>query len=268
MSTQNAWNPYSATDTGFSPPTWVEDQGLDYGRSFKFVFDSTNWIANILFVLLCNLLGGFIPILPGLVLIGYQCELLEGMLVRPHQPYPDFKVDRMMDYLVRGVWPFVIGLLASIVMVPIILLAIGVPVAATIVLTNAAGRGGEEIVVWTMVPLIVAVAILAAVLCNIALVPFLLRAALTQDINSALDFQFAQDFVRRMWKETLYAGIFLAFLAIVTQFVGLLMFCIGVLFTIPIVQFAQIHLGMQLYRLYIARGGEKIPLKSAMQMTG
>jgi hypothetical protein len=134
---------------------------------------------------------------------------------------------------------------------------------ATAVLVNAAGRDGEAIVLMVMVPLMVVVAVVAGILCNIALVPFLLRAALTQDIGASLDFQFSQDFVRRMWKETIYVGIFLVLLAIAAQIIGLLLFCVGVMITIPFVQFAQVHLVMQLYRLYLARGGQKIPLKAA-----
>lgn len=263
MSTQNAWNPYSTSETGYSGPTWADEKGLEYSQAYRFVFENSNWVANVLLICVCNLIGGFVPILPGLVLIGYQCEVLEGLLVRPNQSYPDFKVERTMDYLIRGVWPFVIGLLASIVMIPLILLAVAVPIATMILFANMAG-GDAEVVVWIMAPFIAVVGILAATICNIALVPFLLRAALTQDISAALDFQFAKDFVRRMWKETLFAGLFLVALAIVAQVIGLLLFCVGVLVTVPIVQLAQVHLGMQLYRLYIYRGGEKIPLKSAI----
>jgi hypothetical protein len=263
MSSQNAWNPYSASDVGFSRPTWADEKGLEYTQSFKFVFENANWVANVLLICVCNLIGGIVPILPGLVLIGYQCEVLEGMLVRPNQTYPDFKVERTVDYLVRGVWPFVIGLLASIVMIPLILLAVALPIATMVVFANMAGRDAE-VVVWIMAPIIAVVGILAATICNIALVPFLLRAALTQDISAAIDFQFAKEFVRRMWKETLFAGLFLVALALAAQAIGLLLFCVGVLVTVPIVQLAQVHLAMQLYRLYLARGGEKIPLKSTI----
>jgi hypothetical protein len=260
MAAENTFNPYAAPGADFATQTGWDSQGLDYSRSVKFIVESPNWTANLLFTVLCNVVGGFIPILPGLVLIGYQCEMLEGLTVRPNEPYPDFKTDRLMEYLVRGVWPFVVGLLAAIVMVPLILVAIAMPVTATIVLANAAGKDGAEVVAFVMVPLIVLVAMVGAVICNVALVPFLLRAALTQDIGASLDFQFAKDFVRRMWKETIYCGLFLIALAIVAQVVGLLLVCIGVLFTVPIVQFAQVHLGMQLYKIYIARGGQKIPL--------
>ena len=255
MAAGNAFNPYAAPGTDFATQAgWGDSQGLDFSRSVKFLFESPNWIANLLFAVLCNLIGGVIPILPGLVLIGYQCEMLEGLIVRPNEPYPDFKTDRIMEYLVRGVWPFVVGLLAAIVMIPVMALALGIPIATTALLANAAGRDGEAMIAFVMIPLIVLIAIIAAVLCNVALVPFLLRAALTQDIGASLDFQFAKDFVRRMWKETIYCGLFLVGLAIVAQIVGLLLLCVGVLFTVPIVQFSQVHLAMQLYKIYIARG--------------
>ncbi len=263
MSAENPFNPYSSPGSEIAAPLgWPAAQGLDYGRSVKFVWDSPNWIVNVLFAALCSIVGTVIPILPGLVFLGYQCEMLEALLVRPHEPYPDFKVDRIMDYLVRGVWPFVVALLCTLVVIPIMFLVIGVPLLTMGLLMSAAGKDGAGIVVGIMVPLIVVVGIIAGVLCNIAFVPFLLRAALTQDIGAALDFRFAKDFIGRMWKETVLAGLFLIFVAIAAQIIGILLLCIGVLFTIPFVQFAQTHLGMQLYRLYIARGGEKIPLKT------
>src|SRR5688572_18049158 len=112
MAADNTFNPYVTPGPELTAPglAWVDLQGLNYSQSFKFVFDNPNWFANVLFALLCNLVGGFVPILPGLVLIGYQCEMLEGLLVRPQQPYPDFKVERIMDYLIRGIWPLLIGI--------------------------------------------------------------------------------------------------------------------------------------------------------------
>jgi hypothetical protein len=264
MSTDHSHNPYMASE--YAPPAagWTGQQrGLDYMQSIKFTFDSPNWLPNIFFAVVCNVLGGFVPILPGLVLLGYQCEMLEALLFHPGQPYPDFKTERIMDYLVRGLWPLVIVLIVMVVTVPLVLLALAVPIGAMVLLLSAAGNDGEGLVLFVMIPLIVVIAILAILVCHLLVVPFLLRAALTQDIGESLHFQFAQDFLRRMWKETILAGLFLFAAALVAQTVGLLLFCVGILLLMPVVQFAQVHLLMQLYRLYLARGGEKIPLKSA-----
>jgi hypothetical protein len=269
MSQDHPANPYAAPGREIvTPMPWSQDEGLEYTRAVKFVLDSPNWIVNVLLATACNIVGAIIPILPGLVLIGYQCEMLEALAVRPQQTYPDFKMERIMDYLVRGLWPFVIALIGSIVMIPVLLIIIGIPTLTMGLLASAAGEDGAGVVLAVMVPIIVILTIVTAIACNVVLVPFLLRAALTQDIGASLDLRFAKDFVRKMWKETILAGLFLIVVAIGAQIIGLLLFCIGVLFTVPFVQFAQVHLGLQLYRLYIARGGEKIPLKSTVPAAG
>jgi hypothetical protein len=236
---------------------------MEYWRAVSFIWEHPNWLTNLLMVALCNPVAGIIPILPVLVLYGYQCEMLEAMLVRrSNEPYPEFKFDRLMDYLVRGIWPFLVMLLAGICIVPIILLVVIAPVLVMGLVARAVGNG-EEAVVAVMLPLIVLLGIAVGVTANIAIVPFVLRSALTQDVAASLDFSFAVDFVRRMWKETLLGGLFLVFVALLAQIVGLLLLCIGIFLTVPVIQFAKVHLGLQLYQLYLARGGRKIPLKGA-----
>src|SRR5215831_19005221 len=45
-----------------------------YLRSYLFVFDSRNWVVNLLFVILCLL----IPIIGAIVVIGYFFEVIES----------------------------------------------------------------------------------------------------------------------------------------------------------------------------------------------
>jgi hypothetical protein len=47
-----------------------------YLRSYLFVFDSPNWVVNLLFVILCLL----IPIIGAIVVIGYFFEVIESLL--------------------------------------------------------------------------------------------------------------------------------------------------------------------------------------------
>ena len=49
-------------------------------------------------------------------------------------------------------------------------------------------------------------------------------------------------------------------ISILLQFVGMLAFCVG-MYAVPVVTiFARVHLDKQLYALYLARGGEPIPI--------
>jgi hypothetical protein len=49
-----------------------------YLRSYLFVFDSHNWVLNLLFISLCS----FIPIIGPIVLIGYFFEVIDSLLRR------------------------------------------------------------------------------------------------------------------------------------------------------------------------------------------
>src|SRR6185312_11632434 len=49
-----------------------------YLRSYLFVFDSRNWVLNLLFISLCS----FIPIIGPMVLTGYFFEVIDFLLRR------------------------------------------------------------------------------------------------------------------------------------------------------------------------------------------
>jgi hypothetical protein len=60
------------------------------------------------------------------------------------------------------------------------------------------------------------------------------------------------------------AALFLIAVSILLQFVGLLFFCVGAYAMPVIAAFASMHLDKQLYELYLARGGEPIPLHPSL----
>lgn len=238
------------------------DDQLNYFESIKYIWSNPNWLVNLLFAALCGIAGGVIPVLPGLVLLGYQAEIFEGVFLYPTQHYPDFKLDRLTEYLVRGLWPFVVMLVAGIACAPLMLLAVGMPLALTAIAGVATLGDEAPVAILLVLPFILLLMIATAILLNLAIVPLLLRAVLTQDLAKTFDLHFARDFIQRVWKEALLSGLFLIAVAFGAQVLGLAMACVGILFTVPIVQFVQAHLAVQLYRIYLARGGEPIPIKS------
>ena len=64
-----------------------------------------------------------------------------------------------------------------------------------------------------------------------------------------------------MWLETLLSSLFIIALAMLAMCLGLLAFFVGVFPAMAAVMLMQGHLYLQLYQLYLARGGQKIPLK-------
>ena len=91
--------------------------------------------------------------------------------------------------------------------------------------------------------------------------PLALRAGLMQDFGAAFNWQFARDFLGRMWGVTLLADLFLIFSAMVLQLVGMLAFCVGWIVVIPLVQLAQAYLLWELYEEYLRRGGAEVALQ-------
>ncbi len=76
-----------------------------------------NWVANLVWVFLCSLLGAVI--IGYFVLIGYQMEIIQRRSRGGENTIVDFDPNRFADYLVRGLLPaavyFVISLMVSAV---------------------------------------------------------------------------------------------------------------------------------------------------------
>lgn len=241
--------------------------GLRYGESVSFVFDSPNWVMNLVYGGLCFLVSYVIPVVGQLVWMGYVFEIIERLHRGNSEPYHDFDTDRIIDYLSRGAWVFLIGLIASMVMAPIFgILMFG----GFLLVAGAAGAGGEDVAVPTAFGLVVvAVPVILAVtiLLTMVVAPFYLRAGLSQKFSESFDLDFAKDFISKVWKEMLMAGLFSMAVAIAAYIVGILALCIGALPAVAFTMMVQAHLGWQLYELYLARGGREIPLSETRPAT-
>jgi hypothetical protein len=58
--------------------------------------------------------------------------------------------------------------------------------------------------------------------------------------------------------------LFLAVSSMVVMFLGMMAFCVGMYPAMAIVMLARAHAEYQLYELYLARGGEPIPLPATV----
>src|SRR6187402_2302160 len=121
-------NPYASPT---APPMAIQPAAMpfkpierfEYMRMYQYVFENPNWMMNVLLSALCLL----IPVVGPVVVIGYQYEVVLGLLATHGQSYPSFNFDRFADYLMRGVWPFLVQLVASLVLTPVILVLVFVP---------------------------------------------------------------------------------------------------------------------------------------------
>lgn len=96
---------------------------LRYWAAYRFMFTNPNWPKNLLLCSVCVL----IPIVGVMVLFGYLRDILLERLEtldeeRPNG-YPDLDFALFGQYLQRGLWPLVVHLVASVVLVPVFAIA-------------------------------------------------------------------------------------------------------------------------------------------------
>jgi hypothetical protein len=235
---------------------------MRYWNAYRFAFAHPNKWNNLLMGGVCML----IPLVGPLVLIGFLCDALAprpiddgtGRLLPPprppHLPYPDFKFDRFMEYLERGLWPFLVSLVVGLVMVPVGFL---VMVPAFLIMAPGVTTGLKVVLGVVTVLLVLAMMVGSLVLT----LPFMMRAALLQEFGPAFSWAWAKDFLARTWRETLVAVLFLCATGIPLAIVGYLMCFVGMYPAMALFTFAQWHLDFQLYDLYLSRGGTPVPIK-------
>jgi hypothetical protein len=234
---------------------------MEYLRSFQYIFENPNWLMNLLWSFLCQLAGQVIPILPAMVFMGYQFEAVEELHASRGARYPDFDVNRLMDYLSRGIWPVLVLLMFAFGFVIVFL---GVLVG-TMVCTGAMGAAGGDDAAPVLVPVGLALGSILGLVVVVALAiystPMILRAGLAQDLGAAFDFAWVSDFARKMWVETVLSALFLtvSVVALVLLTCGLAGIVLG-----PMMPFVSTHLYYQLYSIYLSRGGTPVPLKPRM----
>jgi hypothetical protein len=225
---------------------------MRYFDAYRFVFKSPNWLK----LLGIGALASFVPIVGALVFSGYLWEQEAALRHTGDEKPRDFDFNRLMPYLMRGLWPFlvqmVVGLVANLILVPVLIGTMFGCIAAF----------GMPEGIFVSYAFIIPLSILFGCLLQVIVIPMSLRSAYHMDFGSGFDMTYLKDFLHRVWKETLLSQLFLAVTAMGLVFVGLLMCFVGVYFTAVLIQFAQFHLMFQLQKLYEERGGMPLTFKA------
>lgn len=221
-------------------------------------------MQNVLFLTLCQ----FIPIVGVMVVYGYQFEVIETLHRQRGRRYPDFKFDRFSEYLTRGLWVFLVALVANLVIVPCAWLVVFIGFLVTGGVASMLGPEAGGFAMLVTIPIFVLLTLAISFVGSIIMAPLLLRAGLTQDFGQAFDTDFAMQFIRNTWKQIIistFVGMLMAFAATIA---GLAMFCIGVYFTMTLMMLVYSHLAWQVYELHLSKGGSRIPLKTPVPKPG
>jgi hypothetical protein len=240
---------------------------MNYFESYQFLFRSPKWVANLL---VCAI-APIVPIAGNMVVIGYHFEIIEALHLRGREKYPDFDFNRLLKYLVRGAWPFLVQLVVGLILmlVPIALLLICYFGLLISIAAAAPQKGGGSPAGSSSAPIVWALLLsaswlflmLVSVLSQIVLVPMTLRAGLMQDFGAGFSWPFVRDFMGRTWGKTLLAGLFLVVTATPLMILGLLLCILPAYLAGAWVSLAEAYLHFELYEEYLKRGGMEIPLQ-------
>lgn len=230
---------------------------MRYQASVTDFFKSPKWGAN----LLLGAVTVLIPVVGQLVLSGWHVTLFwaRGDDEDPVR-FPPFDFQYFGKYLERGLWPFLVSLVAGLVMVPVMMAVVIGPIMMSGI--AVAGMSGDRLGELPIAILVSMFAFYPVVMAGfqLILIPLMLRATITQDFASAFDFGFVRNFIAIVWKELLVSLIFLFGVGICLMAVTVITCYTGGFLLGPVVIFSWHHLQKQLYQLYLARGGGPVPL--------
>lgn len=234
---------------------------MNYPASVSDFFKSPKWMMNLLLAGVCV----FIPFVGAIVIKGWLITGFWGRDDERPETFPDFDFGNFGKYLERGLWPFLVTLVSSLVL-GVVLAILVAPIAMISSLMTAGSHGHDNGCLGAIIALFMVFFYLVAILAMMfVLTPLTLRASMTQDFAQSFNFAWVKKFSAMMWKEILLSALFLVAASVLLMCVGALVLCVGVYFATVPVYFCWMHLNKQLYRLYLSRGGEPVPLSPKLR---
>ncbi|MFI4875135.1 MAG: DUF4013 domain-containing protein [Blastopirellula sp. JB062] len=248
-------NPFESPSQGAFEASHSEGEAvaqrtsLDYFGPFSQFFEHSNWTTNMLLPALVLI----IPILGVMVVWGYMFEVIALQLTgKGERPYQGYSFDRFGEHLMRGLWFFLaMFCLGFVLSIPLILVVFILQLVAQ----NAGGSIGALLGLA-----IFFIQFGAQILINLVAMPAMIRVGLSKDFSEAFKFDFILDFVQKMWIDQVLVSLFLAISGMVVIAIGLVACCIGVYPAAILMMFVATMLNMQLYQVYLHRGGQTVPI--------
>lgn len=230
---------------------------IDHGRAVSYVFEREGWPMTLLFVTLAML----VPLVGPITVNGFQAVLARHVASHGDREWPIFDLDRLADYLMRGLRMFVVSLVAGVLILPVAFVVVWVTVVVSALLAAAGGEHGAVTTCIGFVLMAISFALfLALIFGAMALVtPLWLQAGINPDFAGAFDLGFLRDFLKRVGREVVIAHVVLVGIHLGLLVAGLLACLVGVFPAIGLMMLVQAHLYGQLYALYLERGGRPIP---------
>jgi hypothetical protein len=214
---------------------------------FRYILDRPGGFLNLLLIMVCH----FIPVVGRIVVLGYRAEVAVALERDPEmRQHPKFDFNRFAEYLGRGVWPFLIDLLLRL---PQFFLILAFYIVTIIIIL----QGANNLLVLMFLGFELGF-VLAELLHVIMSVPMQFHAEITGRFDLRGAFRFANSFWKRVGLVAIGTGFVYAFCSFWVLVVGFLFCFVGVYPAIALVEMAGQHLMVQLYRVYLSRGGEPL----------
>jgi hypothetical protein len=205
---------------------------VDVGRAINYVFQDPDWVKKIA-------IGGVLLLLPvvgWLIVSGYYMRNARNVALGDDSRLPEWN-DFGGD-LVRGALYFVTGIVWAL---PVIVISVCVVVPLSLASNNDGGTSGLAILSQCLIaPFSLALAFVQPLIVT--------RLALTGTIASALDFRAIYDEARRV-PVPLLIVMAVSWVLGIAAGLGLILLCIGVIFTAFLAQVMMSHLWGQVRRL-------------------
>jgi Protein of unknown function (DUF4013) len=235
---------------------------MNYNSSISDFFKSPKWGSNLMLGAVTIL----IPLVGPLALSGWHVSVFWARGNRDDPAgIPPYDFQNFGKYLERGVWPFLVGMVASLVFIPVMMCLVLPLFLFTGVMGSRHGHGSEEVVIVALIVGIACLQILLSLAYQILTMPLMVRATITQDFSSAFNLRFAKSFLSLTWKELLASMLFMLGVGLCLMILAVVTCYIGAIVAAPVVIFSWHHLQKQLYQFYLARGGEAVPLSPKLQ---
>jgi len=240
---------------------------MNYQASVGDFFKSPQWGMN----LLLGSVASLIPAVGPIVLSGWLISLFWARRDSEDPArFPAFDFQFFGKYLERGLWPFLVQLVASLALMPVmmvVMFAMMFGAGAFAPHTHHAPRAAMGAFGVALIGGAMLLNVGVILVFNLVTLPLTLRATIAQNFAQAFNLGFVRRFLALVWMETFAAFLFMFGLALGMLIVAVLTCYVGLFPAVVIVSFAWHHLQKQLYQLYLSRGGEAVALSAKLVET-
>ncbi|MCA9609861.1 MAG: DUF4013 domain-containing protein [Myxococcales bacterium] len=245
---------------------------MQYLRGWTALRNDPQWMGKVGWGTLFILSGMCIPVFGQLVLLGWNALMLRRAVSGQDSPLPrlEFDFDYMMKLVGTGLKAFLASLLWSLpfiaaIMVGYCCIYIGMfgMIGGVAAGGEAAGEAGAGIgLVLGILLMIVTFLVLFAfiIAANMVMQVAIMRAEITDDVNAALRFGEVMNMTKMLAKELFVGLIVMQLIGMVVAFAGILSLYLLLFPGIVIMQVIVTYFRAELYRVYLEKGGQPLPI--------